>query len=252
MAYRANFFLEIFGMMVLFGAILFLWLNAYRSSAASVIGGYTLPEMLTYIIGGGLISSVIMSTAQGDEIEQEINEGFVSNYLLKPINVNFYWLTRDVARKIIGAFFGIIAFSAIILLAGDFLLPPVSLSAFLWMIGALLVAMLLHFEFYYLASVSSFWLGKTWSFRFGIRVIIEIAAGAVIPLSFLPGIWKDIFAFLPFKFFAYFPLEIYLGKIPQKEIMSGIFQEIGWLAFLGILCWYMWKRGVKNYTASGA
>ncbi len=252
MAYRLNFFLEILGGAALFGAILFLWLNVYKNSGGAAIGGYTLPQMITYIIGGGLISSFVLLTAQGDEIDDDINTGFLSNYLQKPVNVNFYWLMRDIGRKILTAILGIIAFSIILFVGHKFLLPPVSLSMLILTFMIIGLGVLLHFIFFYLTSIISFWLGRTWGFRFVIRVIMEIAAGATIPLSFLPGIWKSIFSFLPFKFIAFFPMQIYLGKLATAEIISGFGQGILWLAILAIFSWYVWKQGVKHYTASGS
>lgn len=252
MAYRANFFLEIFGLIALFGAILFLWISAYKNSSSGIIGGYTLAEMLTYIIGGALISTFAMSTVQGDEIDQEINEGFISNYLLKPLNTSLYWFSRDISRKILIIFFGVIAFIAYFFLARNFLLPPVSrgmLAISIFIIG---LGMIFHFLIFYIASVVSFWLGRTWSFRFAIRVLMEFATGSVIPLSFVPGIWGSILNFLPFKFLVYLPLQIYLGKLTLPQITSELLQFIVWIILLVIISWYLWKRGIKSYTASGA
>jgi ABC-2 type transport system permease protein len=252
MAYRANFFLEIFGMMALFGAILFLWISVYANSAGGIVGGYTLSEMLTYIVGGAFLSSIVMSTTQGDEIDQEINEGLVSNYLLKPLNVSLYWFSRDISRKILTTFFGIISFIILFYAARNFLLPPASLVMFAASVIFVIMGMFLHFEIFYITAVASFWLGRTWGFRFAIRVIMEIATGAVIPLSLIPGLGGDILRFLPFKFLVYFPLQIYLGKFSASEIANEFLQFIAWIFFLGIAAWYLWRRGIKNYTASGA
>lgn len=252
MAYRANFFLEILGGAALFGAILFLWVSIYKNSSVTQIGGYTLPQMITYLVGGGLISSFIMLTSQGDEVDDDINEGLISNYLVKPLNIIYYWFVRDVARKFLTAILGIAAFSLVILTGNRFLLLPASLPAAILALAAVFGGAILHFIFFYLSSVISFWFGRTWGFRFVFRVTMEIATGAIIPLSFLPGIWKNVFEFLPFKFIVYFPMQIYLGKISTTEILAGFAEGILWLAILAGLSWYLWKKGVKYYTASGA
>ena len=252
MAYRANFFLEILGGAAVSGAILFLWVNVYKNYSSGAIGGYTLAEMITYIIGAGLIFSFIFTTSQGDEIDDDINEGFLSNYLLKPLNVNFYWLTRDIARKILTGFLGIAAFGTIIIFTSKYLAGPASSAMLVFALSAVVFGALVHFFLFYLTSIISFWLGRTWGFRFVIRVILEIASGAIIPLSFLPGIWKNIFEFLPLKFIAYFPMQIYLGKITTTEILSGFGWGILWLAIFAGLSYYFWKKGIRHYTAVGS
>lgn len=252
MAYRANFFLEILGGAALFGAIMFLWLNVYKSSGGAAIGGYTFREMITYLIGTGLISSSLLLISQGDKIDSEINRGTLSNYLLKPININFYWLMQDIARKVLTSIMGLVAFSLIFLFAGKYLVAPASSAALVFVFLAVALGAFMHFLFFYLTSVISFWLGRTWGFRFVISITMEIATGIIIPISFLPGIWKDIFSFLPFRLIAYFPMQIYLGKITTPEILSGFFQELVWLIVLGAIGWCLWRKGVKHYTASGA
>lgn len=252
MAYRANFFLEILGGAALFGAILFLWVSVYKNSSGGAIGGYTMPEMVTYLLLGGALSAITLSTSAGDEIDQEINEGAASNYLMKPLNVNFYWFSRDLARKTINFIFSAIAFGIIFLLARKFILPPVSLAMLIVAFFAAGLGIAVHFLLFYLTSIISFWLGRTWGFRFVLRVVMEIATGAIIPLSFIPGVWQNILLFLPFKFLAYFPIQIYLGKFTMAEITSGFTQCAVWLVFLAVLSYYVWKRGVRHYTASGA
>lgn len=252
MAYRANFFLEILGGAALFGAIMFLWLNVYKSSGGAAIGGYTLPEMITYLLLGGALSAVTLSTSAGDEIDQEINEGIASNYFLKPIDVNFYWFSRDLARKTINLIFSAISFGIIFLAAREFVLSPASSAMLVLAFLAAGFGMAIHFLVFYLTSIISFWLGRTWGFRFVIRVVMEIATGAIIPLSFIPGVWQNILNFLPFKFLAYFPIQIYLGKFAIEQIASGFAECFVWLALLAVLSYYIWKKGVRHYTASGA
>lgn len=251
MAYRANFFLEILGGTALFGAILFLWVNVYKNSGGT-IGGYTFSEMITYLIGTGLISSSVLLISQGDEIDNDINRGFLSNYLLKPVNVNFFWLSRDIARKILTTIMGLVAFGLIILFAGKYIITETSPAILFFVFSAVLLGALMHFVFFYLTSVISFWFGRTWGFRFVVRITMEIATGIIIPISFLPGIWKDIFGFLPFRFIAYFPMQIYLGKITMPEMLAGFAQGFVWLIIFVVFGWYLWKKGVKHYTASGA
>lgn len=252
MVFRANFFLEILGGVALFGAIMFLWVSVYKSSDGGSIGDYTFREMITYLIGTGLISSSVLLISQGDQIDNDINRGFLSNYLLKPVNVNLFWLTRDIARKVLTTIMGLASFGIIIFVGGKYLLALASFVVLLIVLSAIILGALMHFIFFYLTSVIAFWMGRTWGFRFVVRIIMEIATGVIIPLSLLPGIWKNFFEFLPFRFIAYFPMQIYLGKINTSEILAGFVQELIWLIVLSVFGLYLWRKGIRHYTASGA
>ena len=59
----------------------------YRYSGRDVIGGYSLAEMVTYLLGAGLINSFILTTAENPETSQSIQDGTLSAYrfLLKAV-----------------------------------------------------------------------------------------------------------------------------------------------------------------------
>jgi ABC-type uncharacterized transport system permease subunit len=52
MIYRVNFSLEILSGILSSLIVVFLWLAVYRSSTRGVIGGYSVAEMVTYLLGG--------------------------------------------------------------------------------------------------------------------------------------------------------------------------------------------------------
>ena len=63
--------------------------------------------------------------------------------------------------------------------------------------AALTVAVLLQFLTFESLSLLAFWVENTSGFRFTMRVIMEVAGGAIIPLSFFPALVQKIFALLP-------------------------------------------------------
>jgi ABC-2 type transport system permease protein len=83
------------------------------------------------------------------------------------------------------------------------------------------------------------------------RVIMEVLAGAIIPLSFFPEVLQKIFLLLPFQFLIYLPMKIYLGKISPTQIPFELFKEAGWIVGFGILNLFIWRRGVRQYVAMG-
>jgi len=93
---------------------------------------------------------------------------------------------------------------------------------------------------------------QTWGFRFVVRVVMEIATGIFIPVTLLPGVIGSIIQFLPFKFLAFFPMQIFLGKISLMEIMLNFGVEILWIGAFYVVGVLVWRRGIKHYTAVGA
>ena len=57
--------------------------------------------------------------------------------------------------------------------------------------------------------------------------------------------------FLPFKYLAYFPAAVFLGKVEGPAMYQGLAVLVGWVAFFIVLSRVLWSRGVKRYSGYG-
>ena len=75
-------------------------------------------------------------------------------------------------------------------------------------------------------------------------------SGHMIPLDWLGefGTWVQ---YLPFKYLAYFPAAIMLGKFSHAELLREISIEICWVAGLLVANRVAFARGVRRYGAFG-
>ena len=241
LAYRTNLFLEVIGGFIAQLVIIAVWFSIFKDLKTEVVGGYSLPEMITYLLGAGIINSFILIASQGDEINDDINQGSLSGFLVKPFSVPLYWLSRDFCRRALTFILGIGEYLVIILILSNYFVFPFSLTNFLVFCLAVFLGGILHFFLFYIFSIIAFWMDQTWGPRFVIRVIMSIATGSLIPLSLFPDTWQLVFNLLPFKFMAYFPLQIYLGKASLTEIILGFSTVLVWIsALIGISIW-LWE-----------
>jgi ABC-2 type transport system permease protein len=251
MAYRANFFMEILSGIFSSLIVIFLWIAIYRNASQSILGGYSLSEMITYLLGGGLINSFILTTAENPETSQNIQDGTLSVFLVKPLSPYGIWLTRDLSAKTFFFLLGLGGYLIVAIFFRGYLIPIVSVTYLALFILSLILAGLLQFLFFEGLSLLAFWVENTYGLRFTMRVIMEIIGGAIIPLSFFPQILQKIFFLLPFPFLIYLPMNIYLGKIPFEEILTEFIKEGGWILGLSILNFIIWKKGIHRYVAMG-
>ncbi|MGB9700924.1 MAG: ABC transporter permease [Thermodesulfobacteriota bacterium] len=251
MAYRVNFFMEVLSGIFASLILILLWMAIYRSSEQQIIGGYSLSEMVTYLLGGGLINSFILSTAENPETSQNIQDGTLSGLLIKPLSPYMIWFVRDLGTKSFFFFLGLIGYLVVCLFFRNYLVSANSLEYFFLFILALLLASLLHFFLFETLSLLSFWVENTYGLRFTMRVIMEVIGGAIIPLSFFPEILQNIFNLLPFPYIIYLPMKIYLGKISSDLVWGELFKEVIWIVGLAMLNLVIWKKGIRQYVAMG-
>ncbi len=251
MAYRVNFCLEILSGIVASLIVVFLWLAIYNSSGRNFIGGYSLPEMVTYILGGGLINTFILTTAENPETSQTIQDGSLSAMLIKPISPYWIWLVRDFGSKSFLFSLGLLGYVLVFLFFREYLVFSMGLGAFLLFLIALGLAALLQFLLFEALSLLAFWIENTYGIRFTMRVIMEVVGGAIIPLSFFPGILQKIFGFLPFPYLIYLPMRIYLNKVALEQVSEEFIKEGLWILGLAIVNLVVWKKGVRQYVSMG-
>ena len=82
------------------------------------------------------------------------------------------------------------------------------------------------------------------------EVIEKLFSGELAPLTFFPLFLQTIAFYLPFKYLAHFPSQIYLEKISYSEILKNFLGAFCWIAALIIIIIIVWKRGLKRYDGS--
>jgi ABC-2 type transport system permease protein len=231
--------------------VVFLWMAIYRTAAREVIGGYSVKEMVTYLLGGGLINSFILTTAENPETSQSIQDGTLSTYLIQPINPYGIWFFRDLGSKTFFFALGLSTYLGLCLFFAKYVVFSPSLDHLLYFLISLILASFLQFFLFQSFSLLSFWVENTYGIRFTMRVIMEVIGGAIIPISFFPQILQKIFLLLPFPFLIYLPMKIYLGKITLDHIPIEFLKEIGWIGGFALLNLVIWKRGIRQYVSMG-
>lgn len=247
-AYRLNFIMWRVRMVMHLLVIFFLWKAMYQSR--SEYFGYDRAMMFSYVLLSGFVRSVVLGTTTG-EVARIINQGDLSNYLLKPFSFFRYYMARDTADKILNAAFALVEMSLIYLVFHPPIIVQTEPAVILQTFGALILGTMLYFSFSMTLGLLGFWLTDVWSVIFLTQVVIEFFAGGLLPLDMLP---PQLFTFsraLPFFYFIFFPIKVYLGQMDTKQVAGGFFVGIIWVTGLTLLMRTVWKRGLKVYTAEG-
>lgn len=226
----------------------FLWLALLKNDTQ--LFGYTQNLILTYILLTSLVRATILATRTFD-VGSIINNGELSNYILKPVNFfKVFWM-RDLGDKSINIVFAI----GELFLLYIVLQPPIFIqtSPFIlfFTFVSLFIGMILFFYFSLVLSFLGFWTPDVWSPRFLSLVLIEFFAGGLFPLDILP---KPLFVLsqsLPFSYFIYFPIKVYLGQLNPAQMIQGLTIGLLWIGGLWWLAVLFWQRGIKVYTAEG-
>lgn len=247
-AYRLNFILWRVRVVISILITYFLWQSVFRTQ--DVVLGYSQSRMLTYIMLITFINGVVLST-QTHKVAAEISLGNLSNFLLKPMNIFSFNIARDLADKTVNTVFSIVEIALLLI----FLKPPIVIQTnIIWLIifiGAVICAAALFFVINLILSFIGFWSYDTWAPRFIFYILITFLAGMYFPLDIFPSTVFNILKLLPFAYIVFFPIKIYLGEFTALETIYGFVLIIFWLTFLYLFMIYIWRKGLRIYTAWG-
>ena len=252
MQYRVNYLTRTLFSFIPLLAMLSLWRTVYGSNAgAGAHNGFTEAQMIFYYL---LVAVVDVFTAVNEDdwqIAADIREGAISQFLLKPIDYLTYRLCLFFSGRLAFVMMAAIPLGIFLFLHRQYVLPPASQTALLLFPVSLVLTALLQFFMSYAMAMLAFWFLEISTFIFILFAFEYLASGHLFPLDVLPPAVKTILFLTPFPYQLYFPISIYLGKVAGAELWRGLLVQAGWVVAAYAFARFMWRRGVKKYSAFG-
>ena len=212
--------------------------------------GYTHAQMITYVLALNILRSFVF-TGRGWQLVGEIASGRISSYLVRPLSYHGYALALDLAQKTVHVAASIFEVGLLVLLVkGDLFLPR---NPATWLIfgAAVILSSLLFFFLEFMVSSLAFWTSESGGPLFCFELFLQFAAGAFFPLDVLPEALRRALETTPFPYMVYFPVRVFLEKVPLFEALRLLGMEALWLAVVFAAAMSVWSRGVRSYAAEG-
>ncbi len=225
----------------------FVWSSIFQGR--TYFGSYTFSSMMTYLVLVRFLHFVKRGDI-GRLIANEIKEGNLSAYLVKPMSYIKYWWAIFWSDRVFEFFLRILMLFVFIGLFPKIFEFP-GLSRFFLVLLFLLLSLILNFVINILFASFAFFVTDVKLFRSSLLMTFDFFAGSVIPIDLMPGLIGKFGYFLPFKFWVYFPIKIYQNQISFSQLYQGILLYSAWMVILFWLLKILWKKGLKNYEAIG-
>ncbi|MCA9135648.1 MAG: ABC-2 family transporter protein [Planctomycetales bacterium] len=237
---------------------IFLWYAVFDSIGAAEgdnpteIGGFRFRDMVAYYLLTMIARAFSSMPGLASGIAQQIREGEVKRFLIQPIDLIGFLLLTRVAHKLAYYAIAVAPFAFVFFLARDYFVDGwPSLPVFIAFCGSLVMGFLIGFFLEATIGMIGFWFLEVSSLLFVIMLFSFFLSGHMFPLTMLPESVLSVVNFLPFKYLAYFPAAIFLGKIPEEELATEMWIEAAWLTFFIVLCRFAYVRGLKRYSGFG-
>jgi ABC-2 type transport system permease protein len=246
--YRLNFILWRVRIVLQLLLVYFIWWTVFQSTDS--VFGYNQSSILTYIVIAALIRAIVTSSRATD-LNNQINDGSIANFLIKPLGLIRYYLARDFADKLLNIAFVILEISVVVLILKPKIMLQENLVILIIFVIASIMGIVLNFAIGFLISLTSFWVENSWGPLFLIMILLEGLGGGLFPTDILPVSVFNMLMLTPFPYLIYFPAKLYLGTMSISEILFGFLILTFWIIILWQIMIMTLKAGLKHYSAGG-
>jgi ABC-2 type transport system permease protein len=222
-----------------------LWRTTYSIVGQESISGLTLRETLWYLM---LAETIVLSKPRlSQTIAQVVKDGSIAYLLNKPYNFLLYQASVGLGDSVLQMGVNLIAGGLIVWLAAG---PPPAPSGWPLVLVAVMAAWLIDFCIAAMIGLAAFITEEVRAFEWIYQKIMFILGGLLIPLDFYPEWLQRIALATPFAYTIYGPARLFVDPSPGRFAILFLGQ-VAWLAGLGVLLSFLYRRGVNWLTING-
>lgn len=240
-AYRVGDVLNMLFLIILWHAIF---------AGQDLVRGYTLQEMITYVIMGNFLV-LFARTYQVEFVSSRIKDGRLTMFLVKPMHFLYFMTVSTFGRIAMLIVFSMLVQFPLMLFFRESIIWNTDINTWLVIVPMLSLAFLTELMISYLVASIAFWTDEVAGLHDTISKLRRIFAGDLFPLSFLPAIMIQASFLLPFAYAFFVPTQLYLNKISIETGLRGLAIQVFWVLALFIILRFVWNKGLKRYEGVG-
>ncbi len=250
LVYRVNFavrgFFSFFHLVVVF----VLWGAAYAGNPT--IGGFNFGQTFTYFVALIVVQFMIGAFNEDYQISEEIRNGLINQFLLKPVNYFAYRFSIYLSARLVTGLLIIVPVVITYPLLRHYLVLPHDWWRLALGLPALAMSALIQFGIAYCFGLMSFWFLEIQGLVVLSMALESVLGGQIFPLDLLPDWLFKLSQYLPYYYQMYFPVAIFTGRLSDPAaIITGLGIQACWVAVILALGELLWRRGLRLHTAVG-
>lgn len=214
------------------------------------VGGYTAADFVAYYLLALYVREMTVVWVAWD-LDNDIRHGDLSIKLLHPLNPIHEYIAFNLSDKILR----IVVLTPLVFIVAR-LVPGVTyaltLSNIVLFLFALAMAWFLRYMLQYVMGLLAFWISQALTLMDIQWMLTLLFGGTVAPIALLPEPLHTLARVLPFRFMLSFPVELLQGRLAPGEIAEGFVIGFGWVVMLYLVYLFVWRQGLKQFSAFGA
>lgn len=247
--YRVNFAIDVVVQPIISTSIeVTLWMAVLTGMGTNSLGGFGREYYLAYTLWATFVGRISTNWMYEFMMLDQIDTGKVNSILVRPISFYQFYLSQFIGYKMMAALFSFLMPIAACL----FFNAPMHLDRLPGMIALLVYYLVFVHTVSFCVATLAFSLNRAQSITGMKNMLIWVLAGELIPLDLYPEPLRTWLMHSPFAAGVYIPVGYITGRIDTPLFLQTFVSITVGLAVMGALASVMWKRGVREYTGTGA
>jgi ABC-type uncharacterized transport system permease subunit len=245
-AYRADYLLQLVGLLVQVYLLRVVWVAVYGHR--QVMAGVSLPEQIAYssivTVQAWLIGPAVLWN-----LTARVRDGTIGMDLLRPIGFLQQVVIGGAGATVARLPFAVVVVPLALLIGRA--APPVSALAAVQYVLALLIGWVVTALLGATVGMLAFWTLEATGALAVYQLVSSFLAGSLVPLWFMPPALRAIAAALPFEASSYAPLAVYLGYSQGTTAWLLLAEQAGWAIAAWVLLRLTWSRAIRRVIIQG-
>ena len=185
-------------------------------------------------------------------VQKKIWDGTITCELLKPINYRVYLLADTIGTVLFRLIFNLLpcTIMMITIYQRNFIVCT-DISSILVFIISVILGFLVLWEISSIVQMLCFWFVNVWSISTIKNVFVNILAGTLLPVWYLPASVRHVIGYTPFSAIYITPIKIYLQQIDCADQVDALIMQVIWIAILAAIGNLLWSLGKKKIVIQG-
>jgi ABC-2 type transport system permease protein len=247
--YRFNFFIDAYLQpLITVGIEVLLWVAIFEANTSGLVGGFTKEAYLAYAVWAPFLGRVAISWMYESMMVDDVASGNINIILTRPISFYEYYLSQLLGYKVITTFLSLLVPLTVSIY---FKLPVLYEKIPLALCLVFFYLFLLH-TMSFIVSTIAFYITKVRSFTLVKNLSLFVLTGELVPFDLMPEALKNILMILPFSSGVYIPVAYITGRVDQTVVYNGFLSILISLILFSFFAHLLWKKGLVEYTGTGA
>lgn len=220
----------------------------FRTLGRDEIGGFKLDSYLAYALWAPFFARAASNWMYEFRMCAEIEYGTVNTIFTRPITFFEYYWSQFFSYKLIT-----IATSLWVpIVACTYFNFPVKFEMLPWALALMLYYLIFVYLMSYVVCCFAFFMTKTSSITMAKNLALWTLSGELVPFDIAPEPYRSILMNLPFAHGVYTPVGMLTGRLGLEAFQNAMVSTTYGILILGTVCWFLWRRGIRIYTGTGA